>query len=281
MALRGDRTWLQMLELWPEFKIANMLVQLDMSTAVEDALQELDVLTTSIVSRGINGLRLGNHIWQLCCAVLELSARTPPTQQSKLVTFIAQLQKKVQTDPKTGPVSTGENQAVWTDMPKLGYTIADAWNVNAWDPDLTREERLRWESKNAFLAQLLAVAEIDFKDASKFSPIDFSSYALRANVVAFERNAPARMSGITAVRTAAYWFIYAADKLWDNVENERSLESWGAGDKYKDKGWKGYNCERWTIWEHGLRNFLANGTDPVTKDIVEAALEQIERVSTR
>lgn len=116
------------------------------------------------------------------------------------------------------------------------------------------------EYGNAFLAQL-TVAGV----------ADFSLKALWACRTAFEEEVPA---GESAVRTACWWYIYMADRMWANVENGRVFQDkWGfPGDKYKKKKWTGYNHERWVVWEEGLLAAQTTCKNGETKKLIQSAI---------
>lgn len=159
-------------------------------------------------------------------------------------------------------------------------------DIDVYDPNLTADDIQRWDNRNAFLAQLTAAAEVDYSIA-EHHPMDFSLFGLQAFGVAFEGYAPAGASLDTAVRAACWWFIYAADRLWTNVENGREWEGEigsGLGD-YKTKGWTGYNRDRWGVWE----NYLLNASNDVllgatvfsedTQKLIKDALTQTKRIT--
>jgi type III secretory pathway component EscT len=76
------------------FKILNPLAQPDASaTVVAGVLQEIDNLTSAAIATS-DPKALSLHLWETWWALLEIVARTPPAQQSKLIDFIAHLQKK-------------------------------------------------------------------------------------------------------------------------------------------------------------------------------------------
>lgn len=155
-------------------------------------------------------------------------------------------------------------------------------DIDPWNPDLPTEDKQRWGNRNAFLAQLTAAAEVDYT-SDWHHPMDFSVFGLWAFQTAFEKESPAEegVSADTAVRAACQWYIYAADRLWANVENGRAFEGKiGSGlGKYQDKSWTGYNRERWAVWEQALVDAKATSTDEETKKLVQDTLECIKRVS--
>jgi len=265
------------LEAYQQFKILNPLAQPDSTATVADVLQEIGNLTAT-ASNDPKALSL--HLWETWWALLEIVACTPPAQQSKLVDFMAQLQKKILTDPATGEPLKSSDLNMWTDLPTFSWALRDGWNINVWSPDLTAEDKQRWDHRNAFLAQLAAAAQVDYK-SDWHHPMDFSLFGLWAFGTAFEKEAPADVSADTAVRAVCWWYIYAADRLWANVENGRVWEGKiGSGlGKYQDKPWTGYNRERWGVWEQGLMAAKGASTDGETKKLIEDALAHIKRVA--
>jgi hypothetical protein len=153
-------------------------------------------------------------------------------------------------------------------------------DTDVYSPDLTADDMERWDNRNAFLAQLTAAAQVDYSNDSHH-PMDFSLFGLWAFGFAFEEHAPAGVSSDTAVRAACWWFIYAADRLWANVENGREWEGQigsGLGD-YEKKDWTGYNRERWGVWKDGLLAAKSTTDSEDTKKLIEDALAQIIRVT--
>jgi hypothetical protein len=121
--------WIAELEATPEFKILNPLVQPDATPpTIAHALQEIHGLTSEEVSSR-NTPDLGNIPWYTFCCVLELSARTLPSEQLILVDFVVQLQRKKVVDPNTGSVLQHHDIDVWTGLPSMGWALEDDWNV--------------------------------------------------------------------------------------------------------------------------------------------------------
>ena len=123
------------LEATQHFKILNPLAQPDASATVADALQEIDNLTSAATLSNDPG-SLSIHLWNTWWALLEIVARTTPAQQSKLVDFVAQLQKKTLTDPTTNETLKSSDLNVWTDLPTFSWAIRDGWNVGKYLPTL-------------------------------------------------------------------------------------------------------------------------------------------------
>lgn len=139
------------------------------------------------------------------------------------------------------------------------------------------EHQRRFVNLNAFLAQLTQAADFEYHfeqpggPAIYFArcPLDESAMMIRAMQFAFEdgfeiiRTDPRvflteEAAGIAALWAACEWFIHAADRLWANVENkliwkDPSESSVGPGAAFAAKGWKGFERERWDVWEQFLR----------------------------
>ncbi|KAF2188500.1 hypothetical protein K469DRAFT_660198 [Zopfia rhizophila CBS 207.26] len=219
---------------------------------------------------------------------MEVAARTAPSQQTALVEFLRKLQQQKVTDPATGQqlkYDEDYNKTVWTEVPNFGITVADDWNFDATDPSPTSEEATRYENKTAFFAQLTASPANSVPDPENApGPFDFSLYALWAFREAFEFSKEPRAPTITSLRAACYWVIYAADRLWANVQMGRDFrhKSSGSnpadeGDAYRKKGWVGFNWERWGVWVQGLEN-AREGGDEETARLVRSALKEVERI---
>lgn len=263
-------------ETTQHFKILHPLAQPDANTTLAEVLQEIDNLTEAAI---ISPKLLELHLWETWLALLEIVARTPPAQQYKLVDFMTQLQKKTLIDPTTGQQLKSSDLNMWTQLPTFSWAVKDGWNTNVYNPDLTADDIERWDNRNAFLAQLTAAAQVDYS-SDAHHPMDFSLFALSAFGSAFD-HAPGGVSSDTAVRAACWWFIYAADRLWANVENGREWEgAIGSGTGYyKNKDWTGFNRERWGVWQDALLAAKDTTDSADTKKLIEAAWAHIIRVT--
>lgn len=92
---------------------------------------------------------------------------------------------------------------------------------------------------------------------------------------------PASLGNTAAMEAACQWFIYAAERLWANVLNNRSYpEEAGAGPgkRYTEKGWMGYTRERWGIWEDALKKARDACEKEQMGNLIDDALASLRRV---
>lgn len=114
------------------------------------------------------------------------------------------------------------------------------------DPKTTAEQRTEWENLNAFVAQLTTRADGD-------DPLDFTLLGLWVMRDAFE--AENGVGSDTAVRVASLWVRFAGPLLRELSSNglDFSAKLGVAEGKYADRGWKGFNDERWEAWGDELK----------------------------
>lgn len=145
-------------------------------------------------------------------------------------------------------------------------------------------QRDRWVNLNAFLAQLTQAADICYPPPTeevRFSPLDKSLRAIWTMAMALENERPLTSLGDTAAMEAAcQWFIYAAERLWANVLNNRTYpEAAGAGPgkRYKEEGWSGYTRQRWAIWEDALKGARTSCENDRMGKLIDDALAGLRR----
>jgi hypothetical protein len=282
------------MDFLPEYKVLNTLVQPDASaTIVVDVLHEFNNLTLSLISSDESKTKfLGNHVYYTMGTILEIAARTARVQQSNLVDFVVQLQKQTPTDPNTSKALAiqlyFDDDAVWTELPYLGLNVIENDYVGKYlippcctsfadgntdcgrNPCLTAEQKRRWENFNAFLARLTAVSDQAYFPPTfrhPLNPLDYSYHAERAFREAFTFEM-IEVPADTAIRTACWWFFYAADKLWIKVEK---------GEKGED-GSLFFTRESWEFWERELRSAKSGSIDGDTQKLIKNALRRMKRV---
>lgn len=103
----------------------------------------------------------------------------------------------------------------------------------------------QWTNLNAFIARLTCLS-------SSTKAFDFSLYAIWAFRAALEETGEAEPAEVNASKA---WFVYAKETLEKLSQEKREFEGKIArpGDKYKDKNWRGFNAERFEIWQTGLQ----------------------------
>ncbi|TGO21536.1 hypothetical protein BPAE_0214g00070 [Botrytis paeoniae] len=268
------------IEKTPQFVLLLPLIQ-DPSSNLSSALDAHSALTSKIIANAkkeiwandktspANGSDLlRDHPYDTWCALFVLVARTSPDQQSKLIEFILGLQKieVVDRDTSQSKVLKYYDMELWRQLPGFGWEAREIFN--------TDREKTSYENKNAFLAQLLARCKVSARP-DEFETLDFSLFALWVFRDASENKGG--KSKDLAIRAACWWLVFAAEKIWLNIVNEKSMpdRTGAGGDLYEKKGWIGYGRERWDIRREGLRN--ADG-DRETSKLISDALACLGRV---
>lgn len=156
--------------------------------------------------------------------------------------------------------------------------------VDPCDATLDSKQRERWVNLNAFLAQLTQSADIHYplpSEEVRYSALDKSLRAIWTMAMALENERPPASLGDTAAMEAAcQWFIYAAERLWVNVLNNRTypeVAGAGPGKRYEEEGWTGYTGERWGIWEEALNEAKAKCEDERMSKLIDTALASLKR----
>ncbi|GFG03318.1 hypothetical protein IFM5058_01369 [Aspergillus udagawae] len=286
----GKENFIRQIENSAEFKLLDRVVKEE--ATVQDAVQEVINMTMTALS--IHGPNkqggIGLPDYNVSLAVMELAQRLKPSKHSKLVEFVSYLQKQVAVDPSTNEPLRVQGDILWADMPSFGYTELETWYEfggdykDPCDAKLASEQCGRWANLNAFLAQLTQTAEIHYppsKEEVRFSPVDKSLRAIWTMAMALENErSPASLGDTAAMEAACLWFIYAAERLWANVLNDRTYpEAAGAGPgkRCEEKGWTGYTRERWGVWEDALKEARAACENERMWKLIDDALASLRR----
>lgn len=163
------------------------------------------------------------------------------------------------------------------------------------------ECRRRWVNLNAFLAQLTQATDFaylsnpDSPATCTPSPgyaMDSSSMMIRTASLAFESGIieahateatgvlPVEVLEMPVVWATCEWFIHAADRLWEHVEKGLIWEdapSVCPGSKYAEKNWRGFERERWDLWEQWLKDLNKVQEDSEGGRKVSEALRKIRQ----
>lgn len=170
------------------------------------------------------------------------------------------------------------------------------------DPTISHAHKLRFSNLNAFLAQLTeaAWAEVPYPAPqpavlpNTISPIDMSTRAIWTMRQALEEEDDAGSgaeqhsteveASTAAVWAACEWFVYASDRLWAHVEaglvydgEEKGLHV-ESGMTYLSRGWRGFERDRWDVWEEKLRELEGACVDEESKARLRGALANMRRV---
>lgn len=143
----------------------------------------------------------------------------------------------------------------------------------------------RWAKLNAFLAQLTQTAPVHYAAPGEELYLDRPDGSMRdvwlmAMTLEYG-HPPETLVETAAIQSVCWWFIYAADRMWENVRHARAYpEEGGAtpGEKYKKEGWTGYTRERWQTWVQVLEEAQSACTDSQVGELIRNALVQVRRV---
>ncbi|KXX73226.1 hypothetical protein MMYC01_210222 [Madurella mycetomatis] len=207
---------------------------------------------------------IGDYLWDAFNEIFAVVGRTPPERQTRLVQFLGQLKDRTVVDTQGQPLSY-EGGVVWRDLPSFGWIARDLWNFDALDASATPVEQSTWVNWTAFLAQLTGRGTCDY-----------SLYALWSLRTAFEETHPDGANTVLAVKLAALWMLHAGEKLWEMSAKGITLDArlGVSTDKYADRGWRGFNEERWKVWKGGFKAALESTV--VTDSTVQDALKVME-----
>ncbi|KAI1115950.1 hypothetical protein F5Y14DRAFT_408736 [Nemania sp. NC0429] len=262
-----------LLEPYPEFKILEAVTRDHDITAAEAARRINDLSRAALASNDSESF--GDHAYHIALCLIEIAKRTAPQSQAKLVESVVCLQKYSLVDEQTSDPVRQDGYLVWSELPALGYTAADEWNaVDVLDPSVSADEIRLYENFIAFLAQLTAAAPADY-DNPKIGEMDFSLWSLRAFKDAFDKTGKAVAAPEAAVRVAALWVIYAAERLWANIEHGRVFGRRGTDDETV------MTREMWDSWQRGFQEMRTTCSDERTGALIHDALEQMRRFSAQ
>ncbi|KAI0545371.1 hypothetical protein F4679DRAFT_561470 [Xylaria curta] len=258
---------------YPEWKILNALVK-NPDASVADAVQQILSLAP-LETTSDKPASLGDHPYHIFLSLIEIAKRTPPETQTKLVEFVALLQKNALVNKATGQPLKHEGYLVWAQLPTLGYTAADEWaSVDTLDSSLAPDEMRHYENLIALLAQLSAAADVDYDDLV-VGEMDFSFWSMRAFKDAFKPREDQLVPTNAALRVASLWFVHAAKRLWANIEHKRVF-----GRRGDDPGTI-MTREMWDSWQHGLLVARATCNDEQTLKLINNALRCLEEASAQ
>lgn len=118
--------------------------------------------------------------------------------------------------------------------------------------------RSAWINLNAFAATLVST-----QHSATPAPAssDFPLYAIWTIRMALEDSAPSPASDKTSQAAAAAWLAYAAPALLGMSRQGKEFEGKMAkqGQAIEGKEWRGFNEERWGVWEEKLEACEGDG----------------------
>ncbi|KAF9252902.1 hypothetical protein DTO006G1_2139 [Penicillium roqueforti] len=270
-----------------EFKLFEAVVNGDVT--VEDAVQWVITTTMDRLEDYGPGGSIEKADAVTFIAIIELAMQIDTTQYGPLVEFLGELKLYNAVDSSTGLIlKTQDGSRVWSHLPSLNFWVAEIWTdrmTQICDPDMEPDQQIRWAKLNIFLAQVTQAAEVEYTSlqVSISDAMDVSHMALCGLRHVFEERIPSEHIASTAgLLGVCYWLICAGDRLWENVLNGRKYNRYDGrpGELYSDRGWKGFERERWDIWVQGLRDAKAacRPGKELVEDLIDRALSKIERV---
>ncbi|KAI1179058.1 hypothetical protein F4777DRAFT_16132 [Nemania sp. FL0916] len=274
-----------------EFKLLQGLVTKEEATARDAVQQVLNLASTATAARGTGRDAAGLVDYHVSLSVTELAQQLDHSQHTKLVEFMSLLQKHKHTDPSTGEQVHTDRRRLFQDLPSFGYVELETWcefggaYKDPCDLDMAPQQKHRFANLNAFIAQLSQAADVENVPEGQLHPLDKTLHAIWTMQKALENKShlPAELADSAAMRAACLWFLYASDRLMNNVRDHRTFkDNGGAGSsnsrrEYASQGYKGYALGRWQRWQQGLEEASDACEDDETKALIEKAIVQMER----
>ncbi|CAG8101177.1 unnamed protein product [Penicillium salamii] len=275
-----------------EFKLFKGLV--DDEVTVEDAVQWVIGATMDRLEGYGPGGTIDKADAVTFMAILELAMRIDQAQYGPLVAFLKELKMYNAVDSTTGLVLKAQNGSwVWSHLPSLTTCarkiLAEFERDDGYlcDPNVDPEQQIRWAKMNIFLAKSTQAADVKYTSSSQVfisDGMDESHIGLCELRQIFEEGIPTEQltSGV-GLLGVCYWFICAGDRLWENVLNGRQYNKYDGrpGDMFWDRNWRGFERERWDVWQQGLRDAqdaCLPGQEDV-KDLISRALSKMESLT--
>ncbi|KAG0154281.1 hypothetical protein PDIDSM_1661 [Penicillium digitatum] len=249
-----------------EFKLFKALVNGDL--AVEDTVQWVIATTMDRLENHGPGGTIEKADAITFIAILELAMQIDTTQYGPLIKFLAELKLYNAVDSSTGLV--------------LKTQDGSRTSVTRMEPD----QQIRWAKLNIFLAQVTQAADVEYDSPLQVwigDAMDESHIGLCGLRQVFEEGIPSKQLVSTAgLLGVCYWLICAGDRLWENVLNGCKYNKYDGrpGEMYSNRGWKGFERDRWEIWVQGFRDTKATCTtgQELVEDLIDRALLKIECV---
>ncbi|EPS37024.1 hypothetical protein H072_9404 [Dactylellina haptotyla CBS 200.50] len=180
--------------------------------------------------------------------------------------------------PKGIKYPDDSQQFIWSTLPDLSIYIRDWYNFSPSSAENTAPVKgIRWTTEewigfNGFLAVLSRETYKKYPPPlsahtttntesqeikSKRQAGDYFLYAiwaLRELEVASEKIAQVHPADIAA---AAMWLFEANEVIYQLCKDGKTYDGNVArgGEGYKDKGWKGFTVDRWSIWQNVLQSY--------------------------
>ena len=106
----------------PEYHILNASIHDDQNLSSVQAVEEIVEICESLKD---DTSRLGNHLYDTACCILELAGRATPDRQGQLISVVHGLHHTTLRHSSTGESLKYDGDVVWREFPTFGYTFAD------------------------------------------------------------------------------------------------------------------------------------------------------------
>ncbi|KAK6522743.1 hypothetical protein TWF281_002179 [Arthrobotrys megalospora] len=222
---------------------------------------------TSHITPTTPSTTISTYLETLWNSLLLIACQTEHTSLThlKLTTFLGRLQTESFPD-ETSPPEYNDVPFSWSQLPDLNIYIRDWYNFS---PPFTTSssssplngltfEAKEWINFNAFLANLTKSSLTNTDPDVDTKPTDYSLYAIWSLRCLEVDAGTISQVDVADLQTAAVWIAIVGKEIYKLCKEERKYDGNLArgGDAYQDRGWKGFNMERWAIWEKAFEEAL-------------------------
>ncbi|KAK6340279.1 hypothetical protein TWF730_002043 [Orbilia blumenaviensis] len=212
---------------------------------------------------------ISTYLETLWNALLLLASQTEWSSltHQKLVNLLQSIQSEPSTETDELPEYNGTKFS-WSKLPDLSIYIRDWYNFSPpFSTSSSSQSPLNglnfgtdeWLNLNAFLATLTKSSLAEKTSDVESTPTDYSLYAIWALRTLEVDPGTLDQVDLADVQTAAVWIVIARKELHILCKQERKYEGnlARAGDAFRDREWKGFNMDRWAVWETAFERLLS------------------------
>jgi len=228
-----------------------------------------------------------NTDWSPILVLASETAYSDTQVQTRLINLLQDLHN-LPSDLQTAyenqhPVINGKpvDGSPWRNLPCFSMQCREALNYDT-IVENDSETAGTWINLHAFFARCTVssldeteMGRDDGGDGDERLRLTFELFALWMLRAAFEGTGEVRKPDWDA---AAVWIVVAGSLIREWCEAGRDMCGQGrsgiAGKKYREKGWRGFEMERWEVWKNEFEELSRGvGLDDESKTLVRRALE--------